>query len=234
VGWDLLAIRTEHDTDGRLYPLVGSGSSPFELEPDDGQVKTFIAKGMSLRENIDGEKRLAFIPDVRISLSVTESRVVIGCEHWNKGNRYWGVGLGATSALVSNVTNQVREARARRGAILLGHIRYNWLSNAGCQLPTQFMGGEILRLTCYDGYSDRKRLLLLDIGISRAQSSAYVANLISSRAAQFWLARPGDLEDDARQQLSALAAKENLVVAKKRSMTLRRIPVYQKVHEQTA
>jgi hypothetical protein len=48
VEWNMLAVRTAEDDDGRLYPLIGSAGDLVEAEAEDGVVRSLPCSGLSL------------------------------------------------------------------------------------------------------------------------------------------------------------------------------------------
>ena len=231
--WNLMTVRSAEDTDGRMYPLIGSGDSVAELEPADGNVKLFKGGGLVLCESIEqgGATEIAFLKDVPVQIMVTDSRVVLSADKWNKGSRYWGVGLGATSALIDNIALSIREARQRRGSLLMGHIRYNWMHTVGCQRQKNWGLGELLRLVCVDGYSSKRRLLIMSVALAKSESSASVADLIAARTAAYWLARDDADLAAVQPKFEALRARQHPLVATKGKVNSHSIPLFQKAHE---
>jgi hypothetical protein len=199
VTFNILSVRTAQDSDGRLYPVLGDASCPVELEQWDGNVQTCGASRLILSEWIKGGfKPVTKLLDVPIQLLTTDSRVVIACEKWNKGDRYWGVGLGATSALISNTVNKAKEARQRRGTMLLGHIRYGWLTQIGYGRTTGLGARPTIRL----GVSHRVqpdnhvRALFLELALDKRSNSAQLAESIARRAAIYRLKYDADVTDE--------------------------------------
>jgi hypothetical protein len=235
MSWNIFAVQTAEDTDGRMYPLIGSAETFAELEPGDGEIRLFRGTGLSISEAIGGGslKQYARFKDIPIDVMITDTRTVFSITKWNKGGRAWGIGLGATSALITNVSRSITEARARRGQLMLGHIRHNWLSHVGL-LGTGWGSSTILRLACQDGFSDQKRLLIVQVGLPRSESPTEIANLIASKAAEQWLASGRASVAQNKEKLEALASGRNpLPEPQKGQVNLHAMPVYQKAHFKT-
>ena len=83
---------------------------------------------------------------------VTDSRVALACEMYDKGGGW--VGFGAGGLLVAVTANAVSKARAAsrsRGKVLVGHVRYPWLKSVGASTQSGFGTSEAIRLE----YSDK-------------------------------------------------------------------------------
>lgn len=232
MGWSIFAIQDAGDTDGRLYPLIGSAETFAELESGDGKIRLFRGKGLTISEAFgDGPaKRYGSFKNIPIDVMITDTRTVFSITKWNKGGRAWGVGLGATAAMVTNVSRSIREARARRGQMMLGHIRHNWLSQVGLE-GTGWGMTTNLRLTCQDGFSDQKRLLVLRVGLPRAESPVEITDLIASKAARYWLASGRESVARNKERLEVLASARNLIIVPQKGYAnMQSMPVYQKAH----
>lgn len=231
--WKCLRVLSPDDEDP-MYPSIGSGAYPFELEPDDGDVKRCIAKGLALHElEASGLKRLlGALKDEDVEVYVTECRVVYVIEKWNKGDRYWGVGLGSTAAALKNVANSVREARERRGRLLMGHIRYNWISDVGAQGPKGLAGNAHLRVVSAGDNFDTKSMLMLDVNMGRDKSVSAIADLIASRAARFWI-QLGDVKPEDRNRFDSLVENSQPLASEPGQMRTKKIPQYQFVSVKT-
>jgi len=227
MSWNVFRVLGPDDEDP-MYPSVGSGSYPFELEPDDGNVKRYISKGFVLYEYLPSgaPKRVAALKDERVEVYVTECRIVYVVEAWNKGSRYWGIGLGGTDALIKNISNHIREARARRGRLMIGHVRYNWLAHVGAQRSKGLMGNNILSVCLAGDDMNTGRKLRLDVNFGRDGSVIAVADLIASRAAKFWIAL-GDVADETRSVFDAMINNAEPLAPPRGRMEVKKIPQYQ-------
>jgi len=179
------------------------------LEDGDGELQRVEGSNLVLTASSSGDYRiLTRLKDVPIELIVTDSRVIIACEKWNRGDRYWGVGLGATSAMISNTINKAKEARQRRGTMLLGHIRYGWLVNVGYTIPQGLGQRPCVRFELFHRVppDNHERRLRLELGLRKRTDSAEVAKAITRRAAKYWLRHYQDNLADSRDKYQKLAA----------------------------
>ena len=178
---------------------------------------------------------IANINGAKSEILVTESRVAVAVKNWNNGGRSWGVGLGATMALIENTVQKRREARARGDSMLVGHVRYNWLAQVGFQRSRRAHNDELI-LACVDGYRD-DRLLVLVIGLPKDLDGAQLADGVAALAAQYWLSRAESaLSSEQTQELTALCDRTAppLAFAPGQQGAIRNIPAHQNVHESTA
>ncbi len=187
MSYDLLAVRTSGEGNEWLYPTIDADSR-IQLEPQEGQFTSLGVTGLSLKEELAdrSSKRIALLTDLRLSGLVSDKRLVVCCHEWNKGARAWGVGLGATLAGVENLARRVKETRERRGTLLCGHVRTQWLSHIG-YLPRRGMKGRgQVRLVYVDGTEGRERRCYLDIGLTKHDDARAVATAILTTTMRSW------------------------------------------------
>jgi hypothetical protein len=233
----VFAIRTAQDVDGRLYPVLGDQGAeyPMELEELDGSVQRVKLSGLGLSEyHSKGLKTILTLKDVPVELFITEARVVIACEQWNRGSRYWGIGLGATTALVHNTVNRVREARQRRGALMLGQIRYAWITEVGFR-PGQVLTYGQLRLgVAHSVATDNTlRRLYVDVGTKRADSESLARSIVRG-ASRYWLMRESIDDDAARRAFEHLALGPILPPPGPKRLAMYSFPIFRPASAATA
>jgi hypothetical protein len=228
MSFNVLAIRTADDEDGRLYPVVGAERAPVELEEWDGTaLQTVLVRGLSLSETVNNgsRKRLLLLRDIKLDVLITDARVVLACKNWDQLPKAWGVGLGATSALITNVTRSVKAARARRGKMLLGHVRYPWLMYVGFEPKRRWLDSPKLRFGLMERPSrDQQRLVLIDLALAKSHDSAAIARSVAQRAAQYWLTHAAVQDPAARHRLDELAAGVDLPAPAAGKMALYKMP----------
>jgi hypothetical protein len=207
MAFNILTIRTGEADDGRLYPVLGDEHSMVELEPLDGAVLSLAAVGVSVSENVGGQlKQLIRYKEIKADILITESRVVVACSKYEKGGGWIGFGGGgAVVALGLNAVSKARAAHRRKGKMLVGHVRYQWLSQVGHTPKSGFGTSERVRLRIVESVGGSRRDLVLDISLPRNVSSSQVAGAIANRAARFRLDH-SDVPNDKLQVFRGLAS----------------------------
>jgi hypothetical protein len=62
---------------------------------------------------------------------VSDCRVALSCEKFTKGSTWVGGGVGAAVALTATAVSAARARSRRQGKIMVGHLRYEWVSRIG-------------------------------------------------------------------------------------------------------
>jgi hypothetical protein len=187
VSFDLLGIRTSGEGHEWLYPTIDDDGQ-VQPESGEGSFRSLEVTGLSLKEELadKSSKRVALLTDLRLSSLVSDRRLIVCCHDWNKGARAWGIGLGATLAGIENLARRVKETRERRGTLLCGHVRTEWLSHIG-YLPRRGMKGRgQVRLVYVDGTDGRERRCYLDIGLTRHDDARAVVTAILTTTMRSW------------------------------------------------
>jgi len=217
VTYNIFAVRAPEDEDGRLYPVIGGESSWVDLESTDGATQALEVRAVVVQEWMRGApttKPVVRLMDGISDVLITDARLVVNCRVWNKGGRAWGIGLGATAALIENRVHKISEARKRRGKMCLGHVRYEWIQNVGYKPRGGFGSVPQLRLVLRDGTAGgAPRSLYLDVGFSKSVDTPALGRAIMQRAARYWLAQgesrlttKAGVDEATIDQLKTLAA----------------------------
>jgi hypothetical protein len=182
MSYDILTIRTADANDGYVYPIFGEDDRLIELEDLDGQrVQTIDVHAIDVRQ---GARRIAHLQKISATLYITEARVAVACEKYDKGGGWTGFSAGAmATAMAINAVSKARASRRRKGKMLMGHVRYEWLHQVGFS-PKRFGVDEQLRLMVTDGSN---RTLTLDLHLPKNIDSGLLAQDIVQRAARFRL-----------------------------------------------
>ncbi len=183
---------------GLMAPVPGDAADEILLEARDGKaVKRVFAE--SLAWTIQGEKDpLIKLADVRIAVLISDARVAFGCSKFDKGGG-WG---GGPTALALNAGSRALAARRRRGKMLVGQVRYPWVSAVYASTKHGWRDSEQLRLVVVDG--DAR--MSLTLGLPKSTDAAAIATEVVHRAARFRLATDPELADAERARLQELAA----------------------------
>ena len=227
-GYEFLVIRDASEEDGRLYPVMGDAQHPVEPEPGDGTPMRFTAGGLDIMESLpNGMKKIAGLRDVRLDLVLTDARLALSCDKFDKGGGWWGIGgAGAAIALVADGVSKVRAAHRRRGKALLGQVRYPWIRCVGFMPKTGWASDEQLRVGVVSKLADGStRDLYLDLILPKTVASQAVAEELVSRAARHRLTRTPFREEE-RAALESLAGRPTLPVPEKGKFALHQMPRY--------
>lgn len=207
MSWNIMTVRSGDDIDDdTLYPVLGAVDSALVIDVDerDGQVQTVRAKGLTVFENTGRLEKRISVQDVKIDVYLTDRRIAISCEKWDKGGGVIGFGgAGIAFALAANGVSKIRAAVRRRNKAFVGHVRYNWLSAAGSSAKTGWASNEQLRLVCTEQAGGRTRSLILELTLPKDVEAATVAANITRRTARFRLQYDSTLSSADRAALEA-------------------------------
>jgi hypothetical protein len=228
MGYAMLAIRTAAEDDGRLYPVVGDEQSPVELESLDGSIEHLKGRAVTVSELVPGGfKTIARFRDVNIDLLITESRVALCCDKYEKGGGWVGVGAGAFVAVAANGVSKARAAHRRRGKTLVGQVRYSWLRCVGYKPKAGWGSREQLRLGVVVKLADgATRELFLDVALTKGIDSKAAAQAIITCAARYRLDHTVVEDTDERRRFEELARTPELARPEPKKFALCQMPSY--------
>jgi hypothetical protein len=215
--FNVLLIRSydQPGTDGTYYPLLSDGEDDqiIAREPGDGDhVMGFISPSVAVYE-VGGRmpKRLVGTPpnDLLTSHSseirVSDCRVTLACEKFTKGSTWSGGGAGAAIAAGAMVVSAAKAKRRRRGKVMVGQMRYEWISRVGASLPNRFGKNCYVILEYRDGVAAKA----LHLNCNPIEP-AMIAQDIIRRVAAFRLEHSPDLPAEQRTTLEAAHYAEKL------------------------
>lgn len=210
MSWTMLTIRdVGGGGDGVLYPIPGEGPNAVVFDEHDGQVQGPVtATRIELSESVNGGKRkqLLMAEKVKVSVYITDARLVVACSKYDKGGGWYG----GVTALALNAGSKAMAAMRRHGKSLVGHVRYPWLSWTGYTTKTGWLSEESLRISAAAKDGAVKHTLYLDLQLPKTTSAEKVAHEITSRAARHRLATC-DMEPKVRAEVEALVNPPALV-----------------------
>ncbi len=142
----------------------------------------------------------------RTAVYVSDCRVMLACEKYEKGSTWVSPPAVAAAA---TVVSTVRAARRRRGKVMVGQIRYESIKRIGASPPIQ--GRHLLAIIALE-YPDLGTTKSLHLHLLRGgPEPVVVAQDIAQRAAAFRLHHDPDMPADERTSLEALVHAERLV-----------------------
>ena len=174
MSWNIMTVRSGDDIDDdTLCPVLGAVDSALVIDVDerDGQVQTVRAKGLTVFENTGRLEKRISVQDVKIDVYLTDSRIAIGCEKWDKGGGFIGFGgAGIAFALAANGVSKIRAERAhtardlrsprcsRKPLTTCPHPRpHRWMTNRQCH-------GQATGFNCLPISRDLKSVHLMPSG----------------------------------------------------------------------
>jgi len=187
MGFRAITIRGIGDRDEPFaYPITDEQCNLIEERWDHGLGRVITASGIWNYYRVSGEKVYTEglkVGDVDISFYVTDSRVAILCNDYDHGD----------GSLYERYKGKKRSA----GKVLLGHIRYEWLTELEyLQKESLLYSWKKVRLLYTDG--DRTSFMT-DVVFSKGTDTAFIANDILHRCCLYRLAMT-DKEEQAKQK----------------------------------
>lgn len=209
MSWTFLGIIDGSDDDPALYPVLSERGSvrPVALDVEDGQRTMFFN---ATRVTID--QRNSTLPPVTLQdhrelnfcAIITDERLIVYCEKFDKGGGWLGFGDGAAVlALGANTVSKVRAASRRRGKLLAGQVRYSWLSSVVALPKVEWGTSEKLRLVVAT-HQNPSRALQITLSLPKQVNADSVATEIVRRAARQRLNHV-DIPREMRAAVQALA-----------------------------
>jgi hypothetical protein len=235
VSYSILTVRTSEHADGRLHPVVSDGRDLVVLEEGDGEVQRLSASAVHVGEAVAGGLRtLTHVSNVKLDLLVSESRVILACQKYEKGGGWVGFGAGAFVAVAANGASKALAAHRRRGKVLVGQVRYPWLRCVGFKPKLGWASSEQLRLGVSVPMSGGNQCqLLLDATLPKDVAAAKVAHAIVAHAARYRLEH-SSVADDERQRYEELIDGPPLAPPEAKKFAVYQMPTYFPVAASTA
>lgn len=178
-----LAIRTGEEPRDHRYPDPDYAPNTVELTGADTSPRTYSATGIAIRVFLGGTFRETVrVSDIDLSVFVTDSRIAVACSKYDKGGGWvgWGV-AGFAMAVTANAVSKVRAARRRRGRMLVGHVRYEWLGTIVAKDRTGMFGRNSLRMPFSDPLLGG-HLMCVDLQLDKHEPASALASDIAARA----------------------------------------------------
>ena len=186
-----------------FFPIPALQADTVQLEPRDGQdIKRLHSTTVEVTIG-ERNKTLLKAAEIRAQIMVTDARITIACSKYDKGGGW----IGGVGAIALNAGSKMLAARRRRGKMLVGQIRYPWISAVYAQNKGGWLGSEVLRVFVeVDDVSMR-----LDLTLPKDVDATAVATELVRRAAAFRLRHEVALQPAERERLVQLAQLAPLV-----------------------
>jgi hypothetical protein len=211
VGFDVLAVRGVQHDDGEMYPVIARAGRSIEMEePDGADIMTLSATALAVGEvSGPGIRQIGRLGPVPAEVLITGARVVVTCAKLDRVGICPAFGIGQpVGAGRRRLVARTLAACRRTNAMLVGHVRYPWLSQVGASPNQGVRGEQQVRLILGTDVGGTARRLALDLTFPRHVDSLQVAREIVQRAARHRLEHTTDQDVDA---LGALMGAERLV-----------------------
>ncbi|MGH3151048.1 MAG: hypothetical protein ACRDOB_09995 [Streptosporangiaceae bacterium] len=239
MSFNVLAVRSGLDTeDDALHPILSDASRPelIALDAYDGtNVVQAVATAVCVMQVGDrGLRNLVRLRDVKINIYITDGRLALACEKYDKGGGWVGFGAGAVIAITANAVSKARAASRSRGKVLVGHIRYPWLKAVGASSKTGFASTEAIRLEYTERISGASVRKVLELTLPRNIDATLVAGEIAQRAAAFRLAYYPELRPDARARFASLSQAPPKLQPEPKKFAFYHMPTHFHANKQTA
>jgi hypothetical protein len=239
MSFNVLAIRTGSDAgDGALYPVLSDPDEPRLLALDDydgSDTTTFVATALRVIQVGQPHKTLVRLRDVKIEVLVTDARLALACEKYDKGGGWVGFGVGAfVVAQAANAVSKARAAKRSRGKVLVGHVRYPWVTAVGATVKSGFLTEEAIRLEIREKEGGATVRKLLELTLPRGTSATIVAQDLARRVASYRLTIKSDLAPEHRAAFTALSQGPALLTPEPRKFAYYWMPTFFHVTARTA
>jgi hypothetical protein len=203
VSFEVLTIRDSEFDDPTMYPVLGSRENLIEFDGFDGDDwQHFVATELKVHE-LRGGKLVTHVhdADIKAEVFITEGRVAVACEKYDKGGGWRGTSLTGMVAL--NAISHARAAVRRHGKMLVGHVRYPWLKAVGFTSKAGWATHEAIRLSLAEQVGGAERPLFLDITLPKGLDGRELARAVTRRCALYRLQHE-TLTESARLGFEAL------------------------------
>lgn len=174
------------------YAITDGDGSLVPEQHDHGLHKALTASSIEVKKLLPGSNdyiRVLYGTDIKVDFYITDSRVAFLCEKYDKGGGWYGGGL---SSVILNTGSKIMAAQRRKGKVLIGHIRYEWISNIGYQRKYNFLSTETIRIF----YTDTDKITwFVELTWKQGPDAEHIANDLLSKVSKYRLEMT-DTKDD--------------------------------------
>jgi hypothetical protein len=190
MAYSIMTIRSADEEDARLFPRPTPDNASVLLDSCDGEPLRVPACALRVRElSPRGFTARLSVTGVEVDVLVTDARVTVACARLANGHT----------------------AQPARDGMLVGHVRYAWLSAVGFKPKNGWRSSAEVRLAVVvRSAACEYRNLCLDLALPKSIDSSAVARAIAERAARYRLAFHDGDNDVERAHFATLAAGPSL------------------------
>ncbi len=239
MSYNVLTIRTGGEPgDAALYPLLSDLSQPglIALESQDGpNVVSIVATAVRVMSAGESLKTVVRLRDVRIDVYITDGRLALACEKYDKGGGWVGFGgAGVLIAVTANAVSKARAASRSRGKVLVGHIRYPWIKAVGASSKSGFGTEEAIRIEFCEKASGATLHKLIELTLPKNIDATLVAQDIARRVAAYRLTHAADMAAEVQATFAHLGQSAPRLQPQPRTFAYYQMPTYYPVSASTA
>ena len=201
--WTYYTLVDADSNDDALAPVLSSPDVeiPIELTLADGtDVRRFPASAVNVLV-LSGNKLVEQTKapsSLKWTVLVTDCRVVTYCEKFDKGGGWVGWGsVGVAVAVTANAVSKARAAHRRKGKVLVGHMRYQWIKDVAASPKIDWRTVGKVRLFATIPVGKESKPIIIELILTSESEALSVANDIVRRASRFRLATDPQLGDHA-------------------------------------
>jgi hypothetical protein len=207
---DLLTARAAGSGHETLTPVGPGHQVPIEWDESDGTDVTVVPATMLAVGVVcgPGVMEIGRMGQINAEVLVTDARVAVVCSKFQRCSGCFGENAPETPGC--GVFSEARVGRRRKARMLVGHVRFPWLSTVGASPRHGVRGEEQVRLTFGEKVDGTERLLALDLTLPSGSDSLAVTQAIVRRAARFRLEHTNVLKVEI-EAFEALSRAERLV-----------------------
>ena len=135
----------------------------------------------------------SYLEKVKLEVYITDSRVIFRCLKYNKR----GIDIATTPLeLLYNFGSRAIAAQMRKGKVLLGQVRYEWIQQIHYRKKYNWLSKDTLMLV----YTDTdKNMWSFEIGFTNGTDLPHLANNILKRASRYRMAMQGEKGEKEKQ-----------------------------------
>ena len=178
------------------YATSDSNGNTVEDKFDHGMSHGAVANGIMVYKKGQNDSQFVEVlrdTEVEITMTVTDCRVIYRCDKYDKGDRKWSGGL---TAVALNAYEKSKANKRSAGKVLLGHIRYEWISEI------QYLSKNKNGFFDYDDFSvslvyknSNKTTYIVKAKFNKGMDTAFIANEILHAASKYRLAMQDEKGD---------------------------------------
>jgi len=183
---------------GYEWAAVDSDGKIVEEIWDGGLGSPYIATQIKIceRSSSDSWYPSTHIDKISIEVYVTDSRVIIRCDKYDKGDSRW---IGGLSALAMNAIERGIGAVRSRGKSFIGHLRYEWLESIYYSQKTGWLSDNTIRLFYTD---DDRTEQYIELILKKDTDMAEMSNKIFHKALAYRKAMTDKKSDEFQSFLN--------------------------------
>lgn len=177
------------------YATSDSNGNTIEDKFDHGMSHSAIANGIIVYRK--GQNDARFVEtlrdtEVEVTMTVTDCRIIYRCDHYDKGGK-WSGGL---SAVALNAIERARANKRSAGKVLLGHIRYEWISEISylSKYKNGFLDSDAFEVNIVYKNSNKTTYIVKTL-FNKGMDTGFIANEILHAASKYRLAMQDEKGD---------------------------------------